>query len=78
MPRPSRRTHRPADQSLARRVRVRTDRRRREAAAHVLAMVAEFESDLTRLRTVEGMKVAKVKGPPEGQAAPAEPKTAHF
>ena len=26
-------------------------------------MVAEFESDLIRLRTVEGMKVAKAKGP---------------
>ena len=25
-------------------------------------MVAEFESDLIRLRTVEGMKVAKAKG----------------
>ena len=29
---------------------------------NVLAMVAEFESDLIRLRTVEGMKVAKTKG----------------
>jgi DNA invertase Pin-like site-specific DNA recombinase len=29
---------------------------------NVLAMVAEFESDLIRLRTVEGMKVAKAKG----------------
>ncbi len=28
----------------------------------VLAMVAEFESDLIRLRTREGMKVAKAKG----------------
>jgi DNA invertase Pin-like site-specific DNA recombinase len=28
---------------------------------NVLAMVAEFESDLIRLRTVEGMKVAKAK-----------------
>lgn len=29
---------------------------------NVLAVVAEFESDLIRLRTVEGMKVAKAKG----------------
>jgi DNA invertase Pin-like site-specific DNA recombinase len=29
---------------------------------NVLAMVAEFESDLIRLRTPEGMKVAKTKG----------------
>ncbi len=28
----------------------------------VLAMVAEFESDLIRLRTCEGMRVAKAKG----------------
>lgn len=29
---------------------------------NVLAMVAEFESDLIMLRTIEGMKVAKAKG----------------
>src|SRR4029453_17839760 len=29
---------------------------------NVLAMVAEFESDLIRLRTRDGMKVAKAKG----------------
>jgi DNA invertase Pin-like site-specific DNA recombinase len=29
---------------------------------NVLAMVAEFESDLIRLRTREGMKIAKTKG----------------
>jgi DNA invertase Pin-like site-specific DNA recombinase len=29
---------------------------------NVLAMVAEFESDMIRLRTREGMKVAKAKG----------------
>ena len=29
---------------------------------NVLAMVADFESDLIRLRTKEGMKVAKAKG----------------
>ena len=32
---------------------------------NVLAMVAEFESDLIRLRTREGMKVAKAKGTSE-------------
>jgi len=35
---------------------------------NVLAMVAEFESDLIRLRTREGMKVAKAKGHLKGQA----------
>ena len=30
---------------------------------NVLAMVAEFEADLIRLRTREGMSVAKAKGP---------------
>lgn len=40
---------------------------------NVLAMVAEFESDLTRLRTVEGMKVAKAKGRLEGEAAQTQP-----
>jgi len=35
-------------------------------------MVAEFESDLIRMRTREGMKVAKAKGrPPAGQEAEA-------
>ena len=29
---------------------------------NVLAMVAEFEGDLIRLRTKEGMKIAKAKG----------------
>ena len=29
---------------------------------NVLAMVAEFEADLIRLRTREGMRVAKAKG----------------
>ena len=29
---------------------------------NVLAMVAEFEADLIRMRTREGMKVAKAKG----------------
>jgi DNA invertase Pin-like site-specific DNA recombinase len=30
--------------------------------SNVLAMVAEFESDLIRLRAREGMKIAKAKG----------------
>ncbi len=34
---------------------------------NVLAMVAEFESDLIRLRTVEGMKVAKAEGRLKGK-----------
>jgi DNA invertase Pin-like site-specific DNA recombinase len=39
---------------------------------NVLAMVAEFEADLIRLRTKEGMRVAKAKGYPR-QAAQADP-----
>jgi DNA invertase Pin-like site-specific DNA recombinase len=34
---------------------------------NVLAMVAEFESDLIRLRTKEGMRVAKAKGQLRGK-----------
>jgi DNA invertase Pin-like site-specific DNA recombinase len=33
-----------------------------------LAMIAEFEADLTRLRTREGMKIAKAKGRLRGRA----------
>lgn len=33
-----------------------------------LAMIAEFEADLTRLRTREGMKIAKAKGQLRGKA----------
>jgi DNA invertase Pin-like site-specific DNA recombinase len=40
---------------------------------NVLAMVAEFESDLIRLRTREGMKVAKAKGQLRGK----QPKLNH-
>ena len=40
---------------------------------NVLAMVAEFESDLIRLRTREGMKVAKAKGHLKGK----QPKLNH-
>jgi hypothetical protein len=36
-------------------------------------MVAEFESDLIRLRTREGMKVAKGQGPAAWQTAQAQP-----
>jgi DNA invertase Pin-like site-specific DNA recombinase len=34
---------------------------------NVLAMVAEFGSDLIRLRTKEGMRVAETKGRPRGK-----------
>jgi len=35
---------------------------------NVLAMIAEFESDLIRMRTREGMKVAKAKGRLRGKS----------
>ena len=35
---------------------------------NVLAMIAEFESDLIRMRTREGMKIAKAKGRLRGGA----------
>ena len=38
-----------------------------------LAMVAGFEADLARMRTREGMKVAKAKGRLRGQKAEAQP-----
>ncbi len=40
---------------------------------NVLAMVAEFESDLIRLRTREGMKVAKAKGRLRGKQPKLNP-----
>ena len=40
---------------------------------NVLAMVAEFEADLTRMRTREGMKVAKAKGRLRGKAPKLSP-----
>ncbi len=42
---------------------------------NVLAMVAEFESDLIRLRTREGMKVAKAKA--KGRLRGKQPKLNH-
>ena len=36
---------------------------------NVLAMVAEFEGDLIRMRTREGMRGGQGKGPSAGQAA---------
>ena len=39
-----------------------------------LAMVAEFEADLTRLRTREGMKIAKAKGRLRGKKPKLNPK----
>jgi len=41
---------------------------------NVLAMVAEFESDLARMRTREGMKVAKAKGRLRGRQPKLSPK----
>ena len=42
---------------------------------NVLAMVAEFEADLIRMRTREGMKIAKAKRTAARQAAEAEAET---
>ncbi|MCA1699055.1 MAG: recombinase family protein, partial [Actinobacteria bacterium] len=41
---------------------------------NVLAMVAEFEADLIRARTREGMKVAKAKGRLRGRAPKLTPR----
>jgi DNA invertase Pin-like site-specific DNA recombinase len=41
---------------------------------NVLALVAEFESDLIRLRTREGMKVAKAKGRLRGKQPKLNPR----
>ncbi len=41
---------------------------------NVLAMVAEFESDLIRLRTREGMKIAKSKGRLRGKQPKLNPR----
>jgi len=41
---------------------------------NVLAMVAEFESDLIRLRTRDGMKVAKAKGRLRGKQPKLNPR----
>jgi DNA invertase Pin-like site-specific DNA recombinase len=41
---------------------------------NVLAMVAEFESDLIRLRTKEGMRVAKAKGRLRGKKPKLNPR----
>jgi len=40
---------------------------------NVLAMIAEFESDLIRMRTREGMKVAKAKGRLRGKQPKLKP-----
>ncbi len=46
---------------------------------NVLAMVAEFESDLIRLRTKEGMQIAKAKGRLNGRPSKLNPRqTAHL
>ena len=41
---------------------------------NVLAMVAEFEADLSRMRTREGMKVAKAKGRLRGKQPKLSPR----
>lgn len=41
--------------------------------SNVPTMVAEFESDLIRLCTVDGMKVARAKGSAPRKAARAQP-----
>jgi DNA invertase Pin-like site-specific DNA recombinase len=41
---------------------------------NVLAMIAEFEADLIRLRTCEGMKVAKAKGRLRGKQPKLNPR----
>jgi DNA invertase Pin-like site-specific DNA recombinase len=46
---------------------------------NVLAMVAEFEADLARMRTREGMKVARAKGRLQGkQPKPSSRQEAHL
>src|SRR5947207_12564910 len=41
---------------------------------NMLAMVAEFEADLIRLRTREGMKIAKAKGRLRGKQPKLNPR----
>jgi DNA invertase Pin-like site-specific DNA recombinase len=41
---------------------------------NVLAMVAEFESDLIKMRTREGMKVARAKGRLRGKKPKLSPR----
>ena len=41
---------------------------------NVLAMVAEFEADLVRMRTREGMKIAKAKGRLRGKQPKLNPR----
>jgi DNA invertase Pin-like site-specific DNA recombinase len=45
---------------------------------NVLAMVAESESDLIRLRSRDGMKVAKAKGRLRGKQPKLKPKQSHL
>jgi Resolvase, N terminal domain len=44
---------------------------------NVLAMIAEFETDLIRMRTREGMKVAKANGRLRGKQPKLKPRPAH-
>jgi len=60
--------------SQPRRVGVRPDGPVGRLLFKVLAVVAEFESDLIRLRTKEGMKVAKAKGRLRGKQPKLNPR----
>jgi DNA invertase Pin-like site-specific DNA recombinase len=46
----------------------------RKLLFNVLAMVAEFEGDLIRARTREGMRIAKAKGRLKGEEIKLSPK----
>lgn len=45
---------------------------------NVLAMIAEFESGLIRMRTREGMKVARAKRPLRGQRPKRKPRKKRY
>jgi len=66
-------THRPVKLSLGGSVHDPTDPVGR-LLFNVLAMVAEFEADLIRLRTREGMKVARAKGRLRGKQPKLNPR----
>jgi len=66
---------RPAGQTQPRWLGVRTPTMRLgRLLFNVLAMIAEFESDLIRLRTRKGMKVAKAKGRLRGKQPKLNPR----
>jgi len=73
-PRHRRRAHRPRGQAQPRRIGPRPDRPVGRLLFNVLAMVAEFESDLIKMRTREGMKVARAKGRLRGKKPKLSPR----